>query len=55
LLRVVLGDSERFKFLRKEQIAKSRGVGGKVIVVACFGSLFATDLLDLVAGDVATM
>jgi hypothetical protein len=51
LLCVVLGDPERFKFLREEQIEKSRRVGGEA--VACFGSLFAMDLLDHVASIVA--
>jgi hypothetical protein len=55
LLRVVLGDPERLEFLEKEQIGKSSGVGGEAVAVACFGSLFATNLLNLVAGIVASM
>jgi hypothetical protein len=53
LLRVVLGDPERLEFLRKEQVAKSSRKGGEVIVVVCFRSLFATNLLNFVAGIVA--
>jgi hypothetical protein len=37
----------------KEQIAKSRGVGGEDVTVACFSRLVATDLLDPVVGVVA--
>jgi hypothetical protein len=55
LLHVVLGDLERFEFLRKEQVAKSCRVGGEAIAVAGFSSLLgATDLVDHVAGVVAT-
>jgi hypothetical protein len=53
LLSIVLGNPEGFKFLRKEQVAKSRGIGGEVVAIAGFSSLFATDLLDPVAGVIA--
>jgi hypothetical protein len=44
---------ERLEFLREEQIAKSSGVGGEVIAVICFISLFATNFLNSVAGIIA--
>jgi hypothetical protein len=53
LPRVVLGDPERLEFLEEEQIAKSSGVGGEVVVVTCLSSLFAADLLNPVVGIVA--
>jgi hypothetical protein len=53
LLRVILGDPERLKFLREKQVAKSSGEGGEVIAVICFRSLFATNLFNFVAGIVA--
>jgi hypothetical protein len=34
LLRVVLGDSQRLEFLWEEEVAKLRGEGGEVVVVA---------------------
>jgi hypothetical protein len=54
LLCIVLGDLERLEFLREEQIAKSSGIDGEAVAVACFGSLFAMNLLDPVAGIIAT-
>jgi hypothetical protein len=54
LHRVVLGDSERFEFLRKEQITKPCGVGKEA--VADFGRILgAADLIDPVASVIATM
>jgi hypothetical protein len=53
LLRVVLGDPERFEFLKKKQVAKSCRIGGEVVVVACFSGLFTVDLVDRVASVVA--
>jgi hypothetical protein len=55
LLRVVLGDPEGFELLGKKQIAKSCGVGRKAVAVACLSSLFATDLLNPVAGIVVAV
>jgi hypothetical protein len=37
LLCIVLGDSQRFEFVREEQVAKSRREGGEAVVVACGG------------------
>jgi hypothetical protein len=53
LLRVVLGDPERFEFLRKKHIAKFCIVGREVVAIACFSGLFMMDLVDPVAGVVA--
>jgi hypothetical protein len=55
LLRVILGDPERFEFLRKKRAVKSCRVGGEIVVVACFSSLFPADLVDRVASVVAAM
>jgi hypothetical protein len=56
LLRVVLGDPERFEFLREEQITKSCRVGGEAIAIADFsGLLGVADIVDAVAGIVATV
>jgi hypothetical protein len=54
LLRVVLGDPERFEFLRKKQVVKSCRIGGEAIAIACFSGLFTSDLADLVASVIAT-
>jgi hypothetical protein len=53
LLRVILGDPERLEFLREEYITKSSRVGGESITVACFYSLFATNLVNPMVGIVA--
>jgi hypothetical protein len=53
LLRVVFGDPERLEFLREEQVAKSSGKGREAVTVVCFRGLFATNLLDFVAGIIA--
>jgi hypothetical protein len=34
LLRVLLSDSQRFEFVREEQVAKPRREGGETVVVA---------------------
>jgi hypothetical protein len=39
LLRIVLGDSQMFEFVREEQIAKPRREGREAVVVACGGGL----------------
>jgi hypothetical protein len=55
LLHVLLGDPERFEFLKKEQVAKSGKVGKEAVTVASFSCLLAMDLVDPMAGVVATM
>jgi hypothetical protein len=39
LLRVVLGDPQRFEFLWEKEIAKLSREGGEAVVVACRGGL----------------
>jgi hypothetical protein len=41
LLRIVLGDPQRFEFLWEKQIAKLCREGGEAVVVAC-GNLLAS-------------
>jgi hypothetical protein len=53
LLRIVLGDPQRFEFLWEEQIVKSRQEGGEAIVVACRGGLVASYFFNSVADIVA--
>jgi hypothetical protein len=50
LLRVVLGDPQRFEFLREKEIAKPCREGGEAIVVACRGGLLAPKFFDLLVG-----
>jgi hypothetical protein len=50
LLRVVLGDSQRFEFVREEQIAKPRREGGEAVVVAYGGGLLSPQFFNLLAG-----
>jgi hypothetical protein len=54
LLRVILGDPQRFEFLWEEEIAKSRGEGGEVVVVACRGGLVVSYFFNFVAAIVTT-
>jgi hypothetical protein len=42
LLRVVLGDPQRFEFFWEEQIAKSSREGGEAVVVTCRGGFLAS-------------
>jgi hypothetical protein len=55
LLRVVLGDSQRFEFVREEQVAKPRREGGEAIVVACDGGLLPSQFFNLLAGVEAAL
>jgi hypothetical protein len=50
LLRVVLGDSQRFEFVREEQVAKPRREGGEAVVVAYGGGLLPSQFFNLLAG-----
>jgi hypothetical protein len=50
LLRVVLGDSQRFEFFREEQVAKPRREGGEAVVVACSGGLLLPQFFHLLVG-----
>jgi hypothetical protein len=53
LLRVVLGDPQRFEFLCEEEIAKSSGEGRETVVVACCRGLLALYFFDSAVGIVA--
>jgi hypothetical protein len=55
LLRIVLGDPQRFEFFGEEQVAKPRREGGEAVVVACGGGLLPPQLFNLLAGIVATL
>jgi hypothetical protein len=55
LVRVVLGDPRRLELVGEEQVAKSRREGGEAVVVACGGRLLPPQLLNLLAGVVATL
>jgi hypothetical protein len=55
LLRVVLGDSQRFEFVREEQVAKSRREGGEAVVVAYGGGLLLSQFFNLLAGIEAAL
>jgi hypothetical protein len=54
LIRVILGDPERFDFLKKEQVAKSCPVGREAVAIASFSVLLAADLVDPMVGIVDT-
>jgi hypothetical protein len=55
LLRVVLGDSQRFELVREEQVAKPRREGGEAVVVACCGGLLPPQFFNLLAGVVVAL
>jgi hypothetical protein len=50
LLRVILGDSQRFEFFQEEQVAKPRREGEEDVVVAYGGALLPPQFFDLLAG-----
>jgi hypothetical protein len=54
LLRIVLGDPQRFEFFWEKQIAKSSREGGEAVVVACCGGLLALYFFNSASGIVAT-
>jgi hypothetical protein len=55
LLRVVLGDSQRFEFFWEEQVAKPRREGGEVVVVAYGGGLLPPQFFNLLASFEAAL
>jgi hypothetical protein len=55
LLRVVLGDSQRFELVREEQVAKPRRESGEAVVVACGGGLLPPQFFNFLAGVVAAL
>jgi hypothetical protein len=55
LLRVVLGDPQRFEFLREKQVAKSSGEGGEAVAVTYLKGLLAMYFFNSAAGIVAAV
>jgi hypothetical protein len=55
LLRIVLGDSQRFEFFWEEQVAKPRREGGEAVVVAYGGGLLPPQFFNLLAGIEAAL
>jgi hypothetical protein len=55
LLRIVLGDPQRFEIFGEEKVVKPRGEGGEAVVVACGGGLLSPQLFDLLASVVAAL
>jgi hypothetical protein len=55
LLRVVLGNSQRFELVQEEQVAKPRRESGEAVVVACCGGLLPPHFFNLLAGVVAAL
>jgi hypothetical protein len=55
LLRIVLGDSQRFELVREEQVAKSRRESGEAVIVACCGGLLPPQFFNILAGVVAAL
>jgi hypothetical protein len=55
LLRLVLGDPERFELVREKQVAKPRREGGEAVIVACGGGLLPPQLFNLLAGVVVAL
>jgi hypothetical protein len=55
LLRVVLGDSQRFEYFQEEQVAKPRREGGEAFVVAYGGGLLPPQFFNLLAGIEAAL
>jgi hypothetical protein len=53
LLCIVLGDPQRFEFLREKQIAKPSREGGEAVVFSCRGGLVASNFFDSTAGVIA--
>jgi hypothetical protein len=55
LLRIVLGDSQRFELVREEQVAKTRRKSGEAVIVADGDGLLPSQFFNLLAGVVATL
>jgi hypothetical protein len=53
LLRIVLGDLQRFGFLWEKQIAKPIREGGEAVIFACRGGLLASNFFNFAASIVA--
>jgi hypothetical protein len=55
LLRIILGDPQRFEFFWEQQIAKSSREGGEAAFLACRGAFLASNFFDSAAGIIATV
>jgi hypothetical protein len=55
LLHVVLSDSQRFEFVREEQVAKPGRKGGEAVVVSYGGGLLSPQFFNLLAGIEAAL
>jgi hypothetical protein len=55
LLRVVLGDPQRFELVREEQVAKLRRESREAVVVTCGGGLLPPQFFNFLAGVVAVL
>jgi hypothetical protein len=53
LLRIILGDPQRFEFLWEEQIAKPSREGGEAVIFACRKGLLASNFFNCAASIVA--
>jgi hypothetical protein len=53
LLRIVLGNPQRLKFLWEKQIAKSSREGGEAVVLACRGGFLASNFFNSAASVIA--
>jgi hypothetical protein len=55
LLHIVLGDPQRFEFLREKQIAKPSREGGEAVIFTCRGGLVVLNFFDSAVGIVAAV
>jgi hypothetical protein len=55
LLRVILGDPQRFEFLWEKQVVKSSGEGGETVDVACLRGLPTTYFFNSAVGIIAVV
>jgi hypothetical protein len=53
LLRIILGDPQRLKFLWEQQIAKLSREGWEAVILACRGGFLASNFFDSAAGIIA--
>jgi hypothetical protein len=53
LLRIILGDPQRFEFLWEQQIAKPSREGREAVIFACTGGLLASNFFNFSASIVA--
>jgi hypothetical protein len=53
LLRIIVGDPQRFEFLREKKIVKPSREGREAIIFTCRRGLVASNFFDSVVGIVA--